>query len=78
MFAKRRANARNLCFCIFINFVRRARKVLFNPALRKHFSVMGKLEKRHSGMKQTREPPKLLWINNKIDYGDQRPLKKTG
>jgi hypothetical protein len=44
MFAKRRANVRNLAgrqsdFVLSINFVRRAREVLFNPALRKHFSV---------------------------------------
>ncbi len=41
MFAKRRANVRNLGFLLSINIVRRAREVLFNPALRKHFSVSG-------------------------------------
>jgi hypothetical protein len=27
-------------------------------------------------MKQTREPPKLLGINNKLECGDMPPLKK--
>ena len=39
MFAKRRANVLNLDFCTFYKLWRRARKVLLNPALRKHFSV---------------------------------------
>jgi hypothetical protein len=39
MFAKRRANVRNLGFCTFYKLFARARKVLLNPDLRKHFSV---------------------------------------
>jgi len=52
MFAKRRADVHNLGFCAFYRsgdpqtFVRRARKVLLNPALRKHFSVAGKHRKK--------------------------------
>jgi hypothetical protein len=45
MFAKRRANVLICSFVLSINFVRRARKVLFNPALRKHFSVSSKPKK---------------------------------
>jgi len=40
MFAKRRADMRNLGFVLSINFARRAREVLLNSALRKHFSVL--------------------------------------
>ncbi len=46
MFAKRRTNVRNLGFVLSINIVRRASEVLFNPALRKHFSVACHFKKR--------------------------------
>jgi hypothetical protein len=39
MFAKRRANVLICSLVLSINFVRWARIVLLNPALRKHFSV---------------------------------------
>jgi len=41
IFAKRRANMLFEAFVLSINFVRVARKVLFNPDLHKHFYVIG-------------------------------------
>ncbi|WP_448529923.1 hypothetical protein [Raineya sp.] len=40
MFAKRQANVRNFGFLPSKNIVRRAREVLFNPALRKTFPLL--------------------------------------
>jgi DNA-binding transcriptional regulator GbsR (MarR family) len=48
MFAKRRANVLICNLVLSINFLRRVRKVLLNPALRKHFSVKGKRKKQFS------------------------------
>jgi len=43
---------------------------------------MGKLKKRHSAMKQTREPPRLVKLDQleafNMKCGDQRPLEKRG
>jgi len=50
--------------------------------LLRKLDVMGKLKKRHSGMKQTREPPRLVKLDQleafNMKCGDQRPLQKNG
>ena len=54
-------------FCPASTFVSADRDEARNPQRFIHVTVMGKLNKRHNGMTQTREPPILTLIENRTD-----------